>query len=106
METRVFEVEMEARVMDDAADPEEVGREFAVVVLVEARAAPATPPPVDAPILAFPMTLLEEALEEVVDAPTLFTATLLMARLFPPFPLARTATGSYPFRPPFAMLEV
>ena len=98
---------MEARVMDDAADPEEVGREFAVVVLVEARAAPATPPPVDAPILAFPMTLLEEALEEeVVDAPTLFTATLLIARLFPPFPLARTATGSYPSRPPFAMLDV
>lgn len=106
MEIRVFEVEMEARVMDDAADPEEVGREFEVVVLVEARADPATPP-VEAPILAFPMTLLEGALEEVVvDAPTLFTATLLMARLFPPFPLARTATGSYPFRPPFAMLEV
>ena len=106
MEIRVFEVEMEARVMDDAADPEEVGREFEVVVLVEARAVPANPPPVEAPILAFPMTLLEGALEEVVDAPTLFTATLLMARLFPPFPLARTATGSYPTRPPFAMLDV
>ena len=95
---------MEARVMDDATDPEEVGREFEVVVLVEARAVPATPP-VEAPILAFPMTLLEVEVE-VVDAPTLFTATLLIARLFPPFPLARTATGSYPSRPPFAMLDV
>ena len=100
VETRVFEVEIEARVMEDATDPEEDGREFVVAVLEADRVAP---------ILAFPtITRLEAVIEDVdvAAAPTRFTPILLMDKLFPPFPFARTATGSYPTLPPFIMLDV